>query len=349
MTAAEIVSELRSARPAAGDELRERIRALATREPPPRPSLVGRLRPRRALLVALPAAAAVTLAVAGAIGVVRSGDTRETAPAPATTEFAQSGAAEDAAKKGAATAPGAYTAPPGAGSVVPTPPADRAQRVSASLALEVADTDALSDATQRALSITRSLGGHVVSVSYASAETGTASLTLRVPTARTQEAVVRLSALGTIRGQQVQIDDLQEGLDAVERRIAALQRRVATLTARLADSELDAATRATLAARLDAARAELREARELHRVTAAEADYATVYLSLQTPDGAGVAPVPSRLDRALDEAAGVLAWEGIVLLYALIVAAPVLLAGFALWLVRRVLRRREEERLLSSA
>jgi hypothetical protein len=353
MTSAELISELHAARPTAPDGLRERIRAITTAERAPQPPLAERLRLRRPLLVALPAAAAIILSVAGAIGFVRSDDVRDAAPpilaeSGATEDLRSSPTAEQDAKAQAqAPAVGAGTTAPPVTAVGPAP--DRAQRFAASLTLEVEDIDALSDATQRALSITRSLGGYVVTVSYASAESGTASMTLRVPSDRAQDAITRLSQLGTIRGQQVQIDDLQEGLDALDAEIARLQARVASLTSRLADPELEESTRLVLRARLDAARAELARAQASRKATAVEAAFATVYVALQTPTDGAAAPVPTRLDRALDEAAGVLAWEGIVILYAVIVAAPLVLAGIAAWLVRRGLRRREEERLLASS
>ena len=119
------------------------------------------------------------------------------------------------------------------------------------------DTDALSKATQQALQTTRSLGGYVVSVSYATGRTGASSLTVRVPTSRVQDAITRLSSLGTIVAQQVQIDDLQESIDTLSKRIAGLQERIARLTAQIEDSSVDEQTRATLTARRAAARAEL--------------------------------------------------------------------------------------------
>jgi hypothetical protein len=352
MTSADLVSELRAARPVAGHALRERVRTIATTEPGPQPSLAERLRLRRPLLVALPVAAAITLAVAGAIGFVRSDDVREVTPIAVegarTDGFGTGEAADDATKSQAQAPPVAGTPAPVPGTVVGPAP-DRAQRFAASLTLEVEDIDALSDATQRALSITRSLGGYVVSVSYASAESGTASMTLRVPSARAQEAVARLSQLGTIRGQQVQIDDLQESLDALDAEIARLRTQIASLSARLADADVAESTRSVLRARLDASRAELARVQGSRRSTAGEAAFATVYVALQTPTETGSAAPPSRFDRALDEAAGVLAWEGIVLLYVAIVAAPLVLAGVAAWLVRRSLRRRDEARLLASS
>ena len=99
------------------------------------------------------------------------------------------------------------------------------------------DVDALSDATQKALQITRDLGGYVVSVSYATSETGVSSLTLKVPTANVQDAIVRLTGLGKIVSQQVQIDDLQGQVDELTKRETALREQIARLSARLADTE----------------------------------------------------------------------------------------------------------------
>ena len=46
-----------------------------------------------------------------------------------------------------------------------------------------------------------------------------------------QEAVARLSALGTITGEQVDLQDLQAGINATNREIARLQQTLATLRA----------------------------------------------------------------------------------------------------------------------
>ena len=75
-TSAEIVRELRASRPAAPHVLRARVEAIAASTPPaPRPTIAGRLLSRRrALLVAIPVAAALAVASAGVIGVVAPSD-----------------------------------------------------------------------------------------------------------------------------------------------------------------------------------------------------------------------------------------------------------------------------------
>jgi hypothetical protein len=345
MTVNEIVDELRGARPRASDALRLQVMTLAARPAPPRPTLGERLRGRGRFALLVPAGAAVALTAAVAIGMSRSGSTAELAtrapePAPRSTGIARGGAAGPPAAMDAATAEKA----------LPGPATGRAQRYSATLALQVDDTDALSDATQRALAIARDLGGYVVSVHYATAADGSASMTLRVPSARAADAVTRLSSLGTIVSQDVQIDDLQGALDSLDRQVERLRARIAALTAALDRAE-SAAERARLAEQRAQAQNELRELRANRAATAAEARNATVQLDLRTKQDTGGA-VPgsgSRLDRALDKALAVLAWEGIVLLAVAVALAPLALVAAAVWGTRRARRRREEERLLAAS
>ena len=343
MTVNEIVDELRGARPRASDALRLQVMTIAAR-PAPRTRTFGeRLRGRRRLALLVPAGAAVAMAAAVVIGVTRSGSTGPVvAAAPEST--ARSGATGEAlvAPPTAADAATAQKAAPG-------PLTGRLQRYSAALSLEVEDNDALSDATQQALRIARDLGGYVVSVHYATGDQGSASLTLRVPTANAADAVTRLSGLGTILAQNVQIDDLQESLDTLDRREQQVRARIAALGAAI-DRADDAAERARLEEQRAQARAELRALRASQAATAAEARNATVQLDLQTKQDSGGA-VPgsgSRLDRALDKALAVLAWEGIVLLAVAIAFAPLALAAAAVLATRRTRRRHEEDRLLAT-
>ena len=219
--------------------------------------------------------------------------------------------------------------------------------MTATLTVQVADSDAVSRASQDALDLTRTLGGHVVSASVATGDEGTASLTVRVPAAKVQDAIVGLSALGRITSQQVTIDDLQEGLDAMSRRENSVRGQIARITARLDAQTLDAETRATLEARRRALRSELSQLRRGIAATTAEGRFATVQVAIVTPGAAGVVPTSSRLDRTIDEALNILVWEGVVALAILVVAAPFMLVVLAVWFGRR-LYRRQEERLLTT-
>ena len=296
-------------------------------------------------MLLVPAAAGLAVVSAVAIGVSRPRLRRAarrpprsrngaSAPTGTTAESFSTGPAADASAAQAKGAPGPVTG--------------RAQRYSANLTLAVEDTDALSEATQRALTITRDLGGYVVSVQYATGADGAAALTLRVPSARAADAVTRLSGLGTIVAQSVQIDDLQESLDTLDRQLERIRAQVAALTAAIAKAET-AAERARLLERRAQAEAQLRELRASRSSTAEAARNATIQLELRTDRATGVAAPGSRLDRALDKALAVLAWEAVVVLAIAVAVAPLALLVAGVWVTRRARRRREDDRLLAAS
>ena len=349
MTSPDLIHALKASRPAAPIALRSRIREIATQATAPAavswPTLRLRLPVRRIAMVAMPAAAAVAIATAGAVGLARSDESYE-----ALRDSIGITKSTPEATPSAPTDLGVPTAPTNLGAADSTigPTRGRAQRVSATLTVEVPDSDGVSGAAQAALDLTRRLGGHVVSASVATGDEGTAALVVRVPVARVQEAIVQLSGLGRIVSQQVQIEDLQEGLDRLDRRERSVRAQIALVAARLDTESLDATTRAQLETRLQNLRGELRELRRGISATNAEARMATIQLTVVTPGMLGAVPVPSRLDRTLDEALDVLVWEGVIALAIAIVAAPFALVAFAAWLGRKLYRRREEDRLLAT-
>ncbi len=341
MTAAELTAQIRTAKPLASDGLRERVRAIATAEPAP--AFRARLRLPR-LRIVLPIAAATAVAATAAIAFVRPQAQHQnvlSATKPTTTELStQSGRA--------VAAPAATDAAPSfkAATTAPVPTTGRATHYAAQLTISVKNGNALSDATTRAQAIVRELGGYVVSVSFASAEAGNASLTLRVPTARVQDALTRLAALGRVVGQQVQIDDLQATLDQLDRRITVLRARIAHITALLTDTTLTGVRRAELESQRTALQDALRGTHQTRSGTAADARYATIQLQLQTAAKA-IAPPPSRANRILHQAGRILAWEGAAVLYALVIAGPFALVAAAFAVAARSRRRGEETRLLA--
>lgn len=333
MTSPDLIHELRASRPVAPEALRMHVREIAARErvrAPLRERI--RLPIRRISLVAVPAAAVLAVATAGVIGISRS-DQSGLFRERATLAEAALGEALDSS-----------SAPP-----VTSSQTARAQRVSATLALEVEDPDAVSRAAQSALDLTRRLGGYVVSSSVATGEEGSAQLVVRVPVAKVQDAIVGLSGLGRIVSQQVTVDDLQEQLDALAAREERLTARIARVRARLATEDLTPQAEAVLRARLASLRGELVRVRSEAAATSAEARMATVSVAIATPDALGVVPVPTRLERALDEALDVLLWEGVIALAAAIVLGPLALIAAAIWLARRLYRRRDTERLLAAS
>jgi hypothetical protein len=367
----DITRELRSARPVAGNALRERVRAIAASPPQPTrgPSLAAFFGGRRSsFFVAVPAAAALAVVAAGAIALTRSGpdtvgrealEARTSAMGAADAQVpAPAGQTESAAAgTGASGAAGAAGADAERAAKSAAPPATapslsaggRAQRFSATLTLEVKNTDALSEATQRAIETTRALGGYLVTVAYGATDRGSSSLTLRVPSSRVQDAIAQLSALGTIVGQQVQIDDLQASLDETNRRIGVLRKRIAAITARLEDTSLTTEEKAELQATRQNLRDELAGSRRQSQAISDEAQFATIQLSLNTKTKESAVPAPpSRFDRAVDDALEILAVEGIVALFVGIIAVPLAALGLGVWTAVRVVSRRGSEKLLAS-
>jgi uncharacterized protein DUF4349 len=350
-----LLNEIRASRPVAPTELRDRVRAIAAERPASEPFL-ARVSLRRLVLVA-PATVLVALLAAGAIAVLPregTGDERAASGGAATTTATQAldSATPETLRKASpsapsASAPSATLSVPLRGSpgsaIAPTP--GRLQRFDAEMRLRVEGLDDLSTATKRAMRVAQSLGGYVASVQYDAPAQGIggAQLVLRVPTARVQTAIVQLSALGTILGQRIGIEDLQQSANDLTDQIVDTQRRIAQLRRQLKNTSLLDEERAVLQARLTEARRQLTDLQTTLRGTRAEASLATIQLSLTTER---LEAAPADKGR-LDDLKTILAWEGAALLYALVVAGPFVLLGLIVWLALRFRRRREETRLLA--
>ena len=326
MQSPELAMELRSSRPLASSALRERVRAVAAQPSPQRRQFAFPF--KRAALVAVPAALA--LAVGGAVvhGLVNSGSRpRISAGPPAVTK-----AAPGALGARSLSAPESFhDAIPSSGG--------RLQQYAASLRVQVKDLGALSDATKRAMRVARLLGGYVASVEYSAPQNGRggASIVVRVPVDRVQDAVAEYSALGTILAQHVSIVDVTKVVEEQAREIARLQADIARLEA----GGVTPAERP----QLDADKARLDYLIKRKAATVRRAQLARVSLELTTKPKESAAPV-GRFDRTLSDAGGVLLREAEILAYVLIVAGPLLLIGAVGILAARSQRRRLERRLL---
>jgi hypothetical protein len=214
------------------------------------------------------------------------------------------------------------------------PSTKRLQRYDATLRLRVTDVDALSNAARRAMNLTRSLGGYVASVHYATRgeQRGGATLVLRVPVANIQTALGELTSLGTILRQETGILDVTRRADRESRQIAKLERQLSQASPEEAP----------------AIRLKLKNLRAKHSKLLRSARLARITLSLTTHAKQAAAP-PSRFDRTLDDAGAVLVRELEILLYALVVAGPLLLLGAAAIAAGRAQRRRSDRRLLERA
>ena len=323
MSQRDVVAELRSARAGAPAELRERIRLIAAEAPPDR----RRITLRRTLLVLVPVAAAI----AAAIVVTRPSGTNHTAVPQTLEAQVQHGAA---AAPDASSAQGAFKR---AAATPFAPSTTRPQKYSASLTLRVATPVAVSDAAKRAVAIAASLGGYVVSAHVdAGAKSASADLVVKVPKGNVRTAIARLSQLGTITGEQVDIQDLQVAVAGADRTIARLQRQLAALRA---EQPTDAVTR-----QIAALTARIQRLQRAEAATLRAARYATVDLHVATPP----TPAPHRHGHGPLHGLGVaFRWIGIGAVYALALGVPaVVLIGLG-WLAVRTVRRRREDALLN--
>jgi hypothetical protein len=332
----ELVQELRANRPVASTELRERVLAPAPPPPPRRiePSL------RRLVPAVAFAGLAAAVGVATVVGVVHGSHEPSVKSAKTATPIHGSVQTQRALEnRGKARSPVRADPSPNfsADKALGVAPAtSRLQQYDASLRVRVKDQSELSRRTQQALRFTRSLGGYVVSANYsAPGKTGTSSLALRVPIQRVQAAIAVFSAYGVLVSQRITLKDLQQKVDALGIRIRRLR-------ARIAGGEPEA--------QLERDKALLRALTRSRQATAQRAQLASVALTMAVAaKQKHAAAPPSRFHRTLDDAGSVLVREFEILLYALLVAGPLLLLGGAAILASRSLRRRADQKLLERA
>jgi hypothetical protein len=326
MSQRDLVAELHGARIPAPAHVREHVRQIVAGAPaPPR-----RFTWRRALVVAVPAFAAV----AAAVLITRPGS-EPTATPTAPVELQAQAAQHGAAAKSFAT-PATGTGGTTRDALAPAPAPGRVSRYGAFLSLRVDSANGVSNGVKRALQVATSLGGFSTSV-HASTEgkAATADLTLRIPRAHIQEAISRLSALGTITGEQVDVQDVQAGLDATSRTIARLQRQLKRLRAQEQTPSVIANT-ATITARV--ARLQRQEAAAIR-----SARFATIRLHLATKERVVVHHARGPL-HGLGVA---FHWTWIGAIYAAALGAPLVVLLVLIWLAVRTARRRREDALLS--
>ncbi len=318
MSQRDLVAELRAARIEAPSEVRARVRLIAAADTTPvqRRTFTW----RRALVVALPVAAAV----AAAIVVTRPSHGPPTAVPVERAGVASSSAPSAAQQK-------SFSTP-----VTPAPSVTRVQRYGAFLALRVPTPGGISTGVKRALQITKSLGGYAGSVhATTTGQAGSADLTLKIPRTHIQEAIPRLSAIGTITAEQVDVQDLQSGLNATDRTIARLQGQLAGLRA---------GPPSTLTSqRIAALVLKIQGLQRAQAATVRSARYATVRLHLGT-----AAAKAARAHHGPLHGLGVaFRWLGIGAVYTLALGAPLLLVGWLAWIATRTIRRRRDDALLS--
>ena len=331
MSQLELVQELRASRPVAPKALRERVRALVP--PPPRRF---ELDLRRLVPAVGGVALAGALAVALVIGVVHSGAKRPQVQAVKGTQpktAAAGGRSQGSSvQRSAQRRDLSAKLPTYSAALAPFP--GRLQQYDAVLRVRVGDEAALSRATQAALRYTRRIRGYVVWARYgAPGKKGNSELALRVPIGRVQDAIAHFSAYGELVRQRVVLEDLQNRVDRLAARIRALE------------DDLAVAQRQGLEQRIRADRALLASLEGQRMRLVHRAQFARIALTMVVGKKKPAAAA-GRFDRTLGEAGSVLLRELELLLYALIVAGPLLLLGGLAIVTARAQRRRADQRLL---
>jgi hypothetical protein len=334
-----VVRQLRVDAAPAPASLRARVREIGTESASRRARLV----PRRsavafAILVVLFAAAAGAVALRGA---------EEKAVVSADSGLADGNPTRSPAMEVPRTVGGAQAAAPETYLRAPTSTADRATDVDLWVELRVADADGVSDAARDAVAITRDLGGWVSASDVDTAgREGSARLVLRVPVGRVEDAVTRLSALGTITGQRVETEDLQAGIDRRGVRIEQLEREIGVAELRLASGTLDAGQRLRVEIRLERLRAAADDLRRANLRDQREAAISELTLVLHTREAPVATGHEGGVAGTARDAVGFLGRAGGVALFLAIVLSPLLPLALLLWLALRARGRRVERRLL---
>jgi len=374
-----LVSELRANPPVAPERLRQRVlEGLPAR-------CRQRSRKRKLVLVVVPLAAALAIGAAFVHGFVSSGShpgyaglapalrqnprvppsavhgvqksktlqtaSRELAPGTTTRSASAWKSSSQSFGTDSVASGSAVTAAPLRARNSLVIPRNRLVHAVASLQVGVTSKD-LSAKTNEATQIVGSFGGYAQSVRYQADHQGNGEsvLSLRVPVQNAQKAITKLGGLGTVLSEQVSTQDLQAKVTHQTSAIGSLRRAITVYEAAL-QSTTSATQRAELQIKLNNARRALARLRHARAGTVAQAANADISLLLTTNGHAVVVPThhgSTRIGRLLGSAAHFLALEGIIVLYALIVLAPLLLIAALVWWVIRE-RRRREERLLSTA
>jgi hypothetical protein len=216
------------------------------------------------------------------------------------------------------------------------------------LTLRVKDRADLSARTSQAMRLTRALGGYVASAVYnVPGKRGASALVLRVPIDHVQQALDAFSAYGTIVSQRIAVKDVQRRVDELGSTLAILRKDI-TRIERALDGPLTPGQRAALEQRLAGDRRRIKTLTSTMDAITRRAQLARVVLTLVTARSHAAA-TRGRFERTIDDAGSVLAREGEILLYALLVVGPLLAVGGAAIAVGRAQRRRSDRRLLERA
>jgi acetolactate synthase regulatory subunit len=332
----------------------------------------GRMRAagRPPLLPAMGVAASLIIAVVVATSVIGGKDeaanrdlgltngaptiATESAPGAATSKAGSTGAAgsaqSDAAPPtGADRAMSAPVPAPSGGSTLPGRQARSVER-QATIALTAA-ADKIDDVSRRVMQTTDAVGGIVVSSNIETSRNGgSASFELRVPSARLEESLAKLSKLADVRSRSQNSQDITTTVVSARDRLDEYLAERTSLLRQLAKASTANAT-ASLKSQLAIVRQEIAGARTQVRRLAERTSYSVVHVTIDPKNGNGsVTPISGNdhwsvadawkdARRVLEVAAGV-AIIGIALMIPVGILGAA--GGFG---GRRALRRRRERTL----
>jgi hypothetical protein len=298
------------------------------------------------------AAALIALLIAsggGSSSGEHAGSSMSAPAAPSDTAAAGAAGAGGSTSSGAASAesaPSAKSAP-----AAPAPSADAApgvaRRVERAVQLTLTPApDAVQDVADGVVRETQAARGFVAQSSVATTDGGgSAQFTLRIPTARLDDALARLSKLAHVGSLTQDARDITAPYTAAGQRLSDARAERRALLQALGRASTDRQV-AALKARLRDNRAEISQRSAALAAVARRATFATVQISVEgtgKPKPGGGAWTPRD---ALHDAGRVLEIAGGVALIAAAVLVPLaLLAALAATLARTARRRRREAAL----
>jgi hypothetical protein len=350
---------LRDVRPTPRPEFTGKLDArVAARFPGPVPGWKKKLHALRdhmaALMLVSASAAAVLLILVVAVKSVDvgGGDDGSVAAmkAPASSDSAESssgssGASSTTSKRATVSQP-APTTPP-----LSAQTRDRAVLRNAAITLST-PPDEVESVVDRAIRLVDSLGGYVeTSEVSSSGSRASATLTVKIPSAKLDSGLAQFSKLAHVKSRSQQAQDVTDQRSALEATVRDARADREGLRARLAKAATDK-ERASLRARLDRASRRVTRAERQVAALGQEVSFATVELTVQGTRRSGAAATPG--DRwtpgdAIGDAGRVLEVVAGVLVIGLAILLPVAILAVLAAFGSRILTRRRRERALEGA
>jgi hypothetical protein len=212
--------------------------------------------------------------------------------------------------------------------------------------------DEVDSVVDRAIRLVDSLGGYVeTSEVSSSGSRASASLTVKIPSARLDSGLAQLSKLAHVKSRSQQAQDVTDQRASLEAAVRDARADRDGLRARLAKAATDK-ERSSLRARLDRASRRVTRAQRQVAALGHAVSFATVELSVEGDRRPGAAAAPG--DRwtpgdALGDAGRVLEVIAGVLVIGLAILFPVAIVAALAAFGSRVVTRRRRERALEAA